>query len=174
MRDSRKHGAEATGRRLPDTPSAIVAAFGSNSGVERQLARQRLVAMGKAATPALIDCLADPRKQVRWEAAKTLAKIADPAASGPLVAALEDEDGDVRWLAAVALVAIGRQALRPLLEALIDNPDSDHLRRGGHHVCHELARTGAYPLVQPVLEAIETPEPRTAVPPAAYKALHDL
>lgn len=174
MLNTRNHREETAARRLPDTPSAIAAAFGSKNGVQRQLAREKLVAIGKAAVPALIDCLVDPRKQVRWEAAKTLIKLGDPAAAGPLVAALEDDDGDVRWLAAVALVAIGREALRPLFVALIEHADSDELRRGAHHVCHELARTGAYPLVKPILDAIGASEPRTAVPPAAYKALHDL
>lgn len=174
MLNIRNHREEMGVRRLPEEPSTLAAALGSSNGVERQVAREKLVDIGRAATPALIDCLGDPRRQVRWEAAKTLIKLADPAAANALVKALEDEDGDVRWLAAVALVAIGREALRPLLVALIEQPDSDLLRQGGHHVCHELARTGAYPIVKPVLDAIGAPEPRTAVPPAAYKALHSL
>jgi len=174
MLNTRNPREKAAVRPVPDLPLEAVGAFASNNGVERQVAREKLVAMGKAATPALVDCLEDPRKNVRWEAAKTLIKIRDPAAAEPLVAALEDEDGDVRWLAAVALAAIGREALRPLLVALIESPDSNHVLRGGHHVCHELARTDAYPVVKPVLDAIDAPEPRTAVPQAAYKALHAL
>ena len=174
MLNTRNHRDGVAVRRVPDASEFIITAFASKSGVERQCAREKLVAMGKAATPAVVDCLDDPWKQVRWEAAKALIKIKDPASSGPLVAALEDPDGDVRWLAAVALAGIGREALRPLLVALIENPDSDHILRGGHHVCHELARTGAYTIVKPVLDAIGSPEPRTAVPPAAYKALHAL
>lgn len=165
---------ESAARPLPTSPSELASVLGSADGVQRQLAREHLVDMGRAAVPALAECLRDPRKLVRREAAKTLVKIADPAAAGPLVAALEDEDGDVRWVAAAALIALGRDALRPLLVALIENPESDYFLRGGHHVCHELARTGAYPIVKPVLDAIGGAEPRTAVPPAAYKALHCL
>ncbi len=174
MLTTRNHHEGSAERLVPTSPSELASVLGSADGVERQLARENLVDLGKAAVPALAECLHDPRKLVRWEAAKTLVKIADPAAAGPLVAALEDQDGDVRWVAAVALIALGRGALRPLLVALIENPESDYLLRGGHHVCHELARTGAYPIVKPVLDAIGGAEPRTAVPPAAYKALHSL
>lgn len=174
MLNTRNHRDGVTARRVPDAPEAIITTFASKNGVERQCAREKLVAIGKDATPALVDCLADPRRQVRWEAAKTLSEIKDPAASRPLVATLEDKDGDVRWLVAVALAAIGRDALQPLLVALIEKADSDYVLQGGHHVCHELARTGAYPIVKPVLDAIGAPEPRAAVPPAAYEALHRL
>lgn len=174
MLDTQNHRQESSARLLPDEPFRIIAALGSPDGVERQAGREKLMSMGKAAIPALIHCLGDSRKQVRWEAAKTLIKVPDPAAAGALVDALEDDDGDVRWLSAIALVAIGRDALRPLFVALIEDPQSDLLRQGGHHVCHELARTGAYPHVQPVLDAMGSSEPRVAVPVAAYKALHAL
>jgi len=124
--------------------------------------------------PHLIECLSDPRPHVRWEAAKTLGSIRDPAAAGALVNALEDKDGDVRWLAAVGLVALGRDGLEPLLMALLERPDSDWLRDGSHHVCHDLARTESGEFLRPLLVALDQLEPQTAVPQAAYAVLNEL
>jgi HEAT repeat protein len=156
-----------------DVPS-LIATLASRDGVERRVARGQLVSLGKPAVPGLIQCLSHPHKQIRWEAAKALGHIADPIAAAALVNALEDKDGDVRWLAAVALVALRRAALRPLLAALLERPDSDHLRQGAHHVCHDLARTRVCEVVRPVLEALGKPEPEMAVPAAAYDALNAL
>jgi HEAT repeat protein len=103
-----------------------------------------------------------------------LGEIADPIASTALVQALEDQDGDVRWLAAVALIAIGREGLRPLLTALAERSDSDWLRQGAHHVCHDLAKTTNGEVVKPLLDALNTSEPQVTVPGAAYAALRGL
>jgi HEAT repeat protein len=66
----------------------------------RQSTRKALVAMGKAAVKPLIALLSDAKPHVRWEAAKALGKIGDPAAATALVEALEDDESNVRWLAA--------------------------------------------------------------------------
>ncbi len=154
--------------------SELVLRLQSQDGVERQSAREQLVSIAGPAVPELIKCLSDPRRQVRWEAAKGLGEIANPIAATALVGALEDKDADVRWLAAVALIALGREGLRPLLAALIEHSDSDRLREGAHHLCHDLACTADGPVVKPVLEALDALEPEVAVPSAAYSALRAL
>ena len=157
----------------PHGVAELVLNLSSENAIERQSARDRLVSIGGQAVPELIKCLADPQRQVRWEAAKSLGKIADPIASTALVGALEDKDGDVRWLAAVGLSAMGRGGLRPLLAALIEQSDSDWLREGAHHVCHELVRTADGEFLKPLLDALNTPEPELTVPGTAYSVLHD-
>ena len=151
--------------------SELVLGLSSHNGVERQSAREDLVSMGGSVVPQLIQCLSDPRRQVRWEAAKALGQIGDPAAATALVGAIEDKDGDVRWLAAVGLAGMGRQGLPPLLAALIEHSDSQWLREGAHHVCHDLAKTADGRIVQPVLDALNAEEPELTAPGAAYSAL---
>ncbi len=98
---------------------------------KRQSTRKALVALGKAAVKPLIALLFDPRPHVRWEAAKALGKIGDPAAAPALVEALEDDESNVHWLAAVGLAAMKLKGLMPLLSALVRHPDSIWLRAAG-------------------------------------------
>ena len=156
--------------------SALIADLATKDAVRRKKARTRLVALGKPAVPQLIQCLADRRPHVRWEAAKTLGAIADPAAAGVLLRSFDDKDTDVRWLAAMGLAALGIEGLRPLLLALEDRPDSLWLREGAHHVCHELIRQSSSlaELVRPLQAALDRPEPKTVVPLAAYAVLAEL
>jgi HEAT repeat protein len=154
--------------------NSLIARLTCEDGVERQIARQRLVSIGEPAVPSLIRCLSDPRRQARWEAAKALRGIRDPISATALVNALEDKDFGVRWVAAAGLSALGRDALWPLLSALLERPDSDELRHGVHHVCHDLVQTEVGPIVRPVLKALNQLEPEIAVPQAAYDALNRL
>src|SRR5512136_1578624 len=103
---------------------ALVEELGSNDGLKRLHARERLIEMEATAVPALMKALKSPSEQVRWEAAKTLGEIRDPSAAEALVDALEDNEPAVRWLAAKALIALGRGALVPVLrgvERCVDN-----------------------------------------------------
>jgi HEAT repeat protein len=136
-----------------------------------QHARQCLAQIGKKAVPALVRALADPREQVRWEAAKALSEIADPTALPALVAALEDRNSGVSWLAAEGLIAIGRESAVPILQALVDNPRSVSLRQAAHHVLHDLGQGELTQVIKPVLTAMGDIEPDIAVPSAAVEAL---
>jgi HEAT repeat protein len=150
---------------------ALVAAFASKNAIERQKARQALTAIGRPATRLLAAALADSRKQVRWEAAKALVRVADATAGPELVAALEDEDMGVRWLAAEALIAAGPEILPVLLQALIDQSDSSWLREGSHHVIHAFAGGDIGEVVTPVMTALEQTASVETVPVAAAKAI---
>ena len=158
----------------PATISSLVADLTSDDGVVRQKARESLVAIGGPAVPLLIRTLEDPKEWVRWEAAKSLSQIADPASAPALVRALEDKMFDVRWLAAEGLIALGRETLVPLLEALIERSDSPWLLEGAHHVLHDLTGEGLREELQPLLAALEYAERAIEVPIVAKTLLNAL
>jgi hypothetical protein len=140
----------------PTELPALVSALRSLDYGERVRARRALEKVGHPAVGPLVELLADPNHQTRWEVAKTLAAIADADTSPALVKALMDEEFDVRWLAAEALIAIGRDGLEPLLRALEKHPESAWLRQGAHHVLHDLKDPALRELVAPTLEALES------------------
>ena len=150
----------------------LVADLGSDSAVVRQDARVALVAIGSAAMTPLLSALDAPKQHVRWEAAKALAEIGEPASAGRLVAALADKDSDVRWVVGAALIALGQAAVQPLL-TILKQPDlPDGVYPGAHHVLHDLVkRDDLASLLRPVLDAFAEPEPAVAVPLAAAEAL---
>ncbi|MCA9103679.1 MAG: HEAT repeat domain-containing protein [Planctomycetales bacterium] len=155
-----------------DDVRQLVSQLSSENPVERQDARAALVRINTDAVPHLIEVLDAPQQHLRWEAAKALADIADPAAAEPLVLRLGDEDTDVRWVAGEALIAIGRDAVRPLLDMLTRLGREDGIPEGAHHVVHDLAGEHELaPVLKPVLKAFDTAEPGTAVPLAAHHAL---
>jgi HEAT repeat protein len=148
--------------------------LGSDDGLIRQKAREHLVQMGNRVTEQLVELLKSHKSILRWEAAKALEEIADPAASVPLVCALEDEEYDVRWLAAEGLIAIGKKALTPLLEALIEDPESVALREGAHHVLRDVRKASLKSVVAPLIKALENPDAEEKAPAAAYDVLRAL
>jgi len=156
----------------------LIGKFTSHNGMERQQARRQLVEIGKPAVARVTRALSDARKQVRWEAAKTLEQIADPEAAPQLALTLGDAETDVRWVAGEALVALRRQALVPVLDAVSTKPDSVWMFDGVHHVLRELAKDREMrPILQPVLDALATPtidEREVLVPVEAQKAANTL
>jgi HEAT repeat protein len=150
---------------------SLIAALSSSDGLTRQNARARLIEHGHQAVGDLIRTLKHPQEQVRWEAAKALVTIADPAATAALADALSDQDGDVRWLAAEGLIALGRDSVWPVLERLTHRAESEKFREAAHHVLHAHFDGDMDELLGPVLSALDGPSPETAVPVAAYGAL---
>jgi HEAT repeat protein len=145
--------------------------LGSDDGLVRQKAREHLVKMGNRVTEHLVELLKSRESVLRWEAAKALEEIADPAAALPLVCALEDEEYDVRWLAAEGLIAIGQKALPPLLDALIEDAESLRLREGAHHVLRNVHKASLKSVVVPLIKALEDPDAEEKVPGATYDVL---
>ncbi len=160
-------------REIENIP-ALVAALAHDDPVERNHTREALVAIGKPAVKYLVKLMSDHRSHVRWEAAKALGPIGDPAAAQALVNALEDEDTDVRWLAAAGMITLGCSGLEPLLVALIDRPDSIWLRDGAHHVFHDLVGKLPFQLARRMLDVLDQPEPELAVPQVANESLNAL
>jgi HEAT repeat protein len=154
---------------------SLVATLAAEDGIDREKAREKLVDIGKPAVVALTAALKNSHEQVRWEAAKALTEIGDPAAVPTLVQALEDSSFGVRWLAAEGLIAAGQDGLQPLLEALIHRSDSAWLRGGAHHVLRTLAtEKDLHHVLAPVLKALDAFESVLETPPAAAQALKDL
>jgi HEAT repeat protein len=154
------------------TVESLIKTLGDEDGLVRHRARLSLVEMGHPVVPFLIDALQDDSDHRRWEAAKALSQIGDPAAAPALVGVLEDENFGVRWLAAEGLIAAGYEGLTPLLEALVRHSDSAWLREGAHHVLRTLAGDhGLHSELAAVLSALDDVEPVIEVPPAARKAL---
>jgi HEAT repeat protein len=151
--------------------SELVTKLGSRDGMERQHAREALVALGEPAIGPLIAALSAERDLVRWEAAKAFTDLRAPGAAPALVKTLADKDGDVRWLATEALIGLGAVALVPLFEALMAGADSAELREGAHHVLHALNHGELGEIVGPLLTTLEHYEPELAVPLSAEEAL---
>jgi HEAT repeat protein len=107
----------------------------------------------------------------RWEAAKALGEIGDPAATEALIRALDDEMFDVRWLAGESLIAIGRRAILPLVRHLVARSDSSWLTEGAQHVLHGFKTAHSDPALGPVIRALEGPEPAVELPIAAENAI---
>ena len=106
----------------------------------REVTRGKLIALGHTAVIPLLHRLADPDDHVRWEAAKALAGIADPAAAVALAEALNDECDTVRWTAGEALVAIGWEGAKQVLVTLLRKSDTTRLCTAAHHVLSHFAK----------------------------------
>jgi HEAT repeat protein len=161
-------------RKVDTSIEPLLAQLASRDGIQRRKARERLVDIGKPAIPHLMSVLQSPLERSRWEAAKALGEMREPAAAPALVQALEDEESAIRWLAATGLIRMGRACLGPLLEALEGRSNSVWVREGAHRVLHFLIRDGVADEAIPVLEALEDIEPAVEVPIAAYHALKKL
>jgi HEAT repeat protein len=161
--------ADASGKSVDQ----LVADLGSKDAGKRLAARAALVQIGSAAVPALLGALDAHDQHVRWAAGKSLTAIADPSAACKLVDALDDKDTDVRWVAGEALIALGRDAVEPLLARLTQSDPPGGMYQGAHHVLHDLVRErpDLAPLLMPVYQALDHPEPEVAVPVAAQEAL---
>jgi HEAT repeat protein len=161
------------------TTAELIETMRSSDGLARQKARIELEKIGKPAVDPLINLLVSGQGAEVWQAAKALQTIRDPQAASALVGALQRSDPGVRWLAAEGLVALGAQGLAPLLDALAHDPTSSNLREGAHHVLYDLISKNylleKYVVIaQPVLAALDGPEPAVAVPSAAHAGLEKL
>jgi HEAT repeat protein len=157
----------------PASIDSLIADLTCDDVLKCQKARRTLVEMGNPAVAPFIEALSSPIHWVRWEAAKGLGEIGDPAAIDALVKAIEDLNFDVRWLAAEGLIRIGSDSVVPVLKAIIHRPDSIKMRMGAHHVLHDLSIDESKELLQPLLTALdnlESPE----VPLLAMQVLNKL
>jgi HEAT repeat protein len=153
------------------TIDSLIGDLASDDWVVRVKAREGLVSRGGKAIKPLTKALVSPNQWVRWESAKAMCEIGNPAATGALIKSLEDKMFDVRWLSAQGLITIGRKTIVPLLQAVIDKPDSVWIREGAHHVLHDLAEGKLRPILEPVLKALQDVDATVEGPLAAKIAL---
>jgi len=157
-----------------DEYEPLVQALHSKSAPEREEARGKLIALGHAGLIPLLHCLNDSHEQVRWEAAKALEQIADPAAAEALAEAMDDESAGVRWTAGEALIRLGWEGAKQVLVSLLRKSDSTSLCTAAHHVLSHFVRHKDGEFLKPVLQRLEGPEPAVSVPLAALTALGHL
>jgi HEAT repeat protein len=153
----------------------LAAKLGERDSQQRAEAREKLLAIGRPALPALLVALKDSDSAVRWQAAKALSQMHDPETAVDLMNAMEDEDFGVRWLAAEGLIAMGPSSLEALLLGLMQRFNSVRLREGAHHVLHVLIDNGLHDeAYERLLHSLEGVEPAAEVAWAAEKAWEEL
>jgi hypothetical protein len=137
----------------------------SGKGLVRLRARETLAAIGEPALEALVQLLGSPEPHLRWEAAKALTEIPEPAAIPGSIALLGDRRSGIRWLAAVGLINLGNRSVPYVLEALTKQAGSKEFRQGSHHVFHDLAarNTVLAEILSPVLEVLDGPSPDAGI-----------
>jgi len=140
----------------------------------RRQARQALTECGAGCLDIMLDELLDGSFQIRWEVAKALGEMKEPASARALIRALEDEEQDVRWLAAVALANLGLPALTPLLEILLEKADNVYLRQGVHHVLSISDLTRHHEDLSIVHDALGPMEDTASLVPVVQTALAGL
>jgi HEAT repeat protein len=154
--------------------SALIDQMRSRDGLKRQAARTRLVEIGPAAAPALIDLLSDPSEQMRWDAAKALTELPDARAAEPLTGLLRDVDS-IRWLAGTALVNIGEPSFVPVVRTLLAHPDSPRVRDSAGRILRELKRQMPdHPHIPALLDALQGPAQPETIPWAARNVLKQM
>ncbi|MFG0262228.1 MAG: HEAT repeat domain-containing protein [Novipirellula sp. JB048] len=155
---------------------SAVRQFASADGTAREKARQSLVeARSLEVIQAVMAELVDPRRQVRWEAAKALSQIGEPVAALSLVHAMDDEDHDVAWVAAEGVAGMGEIGLEAVLSGLTRSSRSGSFYKVAHHALKQIHARGRHrEITASVLESIEGLQPRLSAPLAAYDALQQL
>ena len=158
---------------MTETPDidTLVSNLSSDESIVRQQARHDLVRIGAPATEAIQKLADSDVGHVRWECAKTLAAIGDPASTDTLIKLLEDPDNGTVWDAALGLITIGKPAAKPLLRAVIDRTSHFSIIAGAHHALHEMSENEWGASLKPVYEALHSSEPGASAPVAAAKAL---
>ena len=161
------------------TIGILIKQLSDKDGQVREKARLTLVDIGKEATLPLTALLTAKDQQTRWEAAKALVAIADPAAIPALIKTLEDDIFDIRWLASEALVAIGPDCIKPLLERLSASSDKLFLREEARHVLKYILRNNPKAnelivILKPVIDALNGSAASVEVPGMARTALEKM
>lgn len=152
----------------------LVSDLVGSDGLKRRRARAELIRIGGPAVRFLHRLLEDDRWRVRWEAAKALGAIADPASAGPLTARLDDPNSSVRWLAAEALVRLGPCCVEALLHELVRCERSPRFRHAAHHVLSGIEDEAARRIVAPVVKALAADEVSGGVILSAHRCLEHL
>jgi HEAT repeat protein len=138
----------------------------------RHEARKKLISLGEAALPILIDQLSSDDWHVRWEAVKALGEMKNPLAVEPIITLLQDDDTGVRWAAMGSLINLGRASIEPLLLALTEHFQSARLRHGAHYVLRSLHGKRMLTNIEvEVFHALEGPMPGISAAQAANQAL---
>jgi len=158
-------------QRLAD----LIEALGSDDGPKRKRARETLTLLGEPAVPQLRGLLSSADKRLRWEAAKCLAAMVDPASVEALVELVTDRYSEVRWLAGSGLINLGPRSVTPVLGSLIRHPESMGNQQAARRVLRGLASDNGVlaEIIGPLIDALDHPDPAVIASKAAV-ALNEL
>ena len=139
----------------------------------REQARHKLVSLGKGAMPILSEAVLSDNPNLRWQAAKVISLLDDPAVIPDLLEIIEENPHfGVRWAASDGLIHLGREALVPLFQHLMDHPDSVWLRESALHILHSLRdRNVESDAINTMITALTDILPEVEIPRAGLKAL---
>lgn len=120
---------ETEHERMKGLVPEMVAAFEDAEGGDERVRQYLALSLGHladaAATPVLVDALADDDPSTRLYAGWALGNIGDRRAVPALVARVGDDDPGVRKIAVYALGAIGDERAIPRLQASLSDPVRD-------------------------------------------------
>ncbi len=109
----------------------LIEGFNDTRGMKRLAFAEILGRVGKPATPALIDGLANHKNPVvRRACAKTMTLIADPATIPTLVNSLLNDDDTVVRASSIGALAVMGEAAAPVLLEIIGSPDYPDSSKG--------------------------------------------
>lgn len=147
----------------------LIEALGTDDGVERKRALETLILLGEQAVPSLRDLLSSENKRIRWEAARGVAAMIDPASVQAFVELLGDEYSEVRWLAGSGLINLGPRSVVPILGSLVRHADSSGHQQVARRVLRELSSDNDVlgEVVRPVIQALEHGDPAVIASRAA-------
>jgi len=153
----------------------LIEALGNEDGPKRKRARETLTLVGEPAVPLLRGLLSAADKRLRWEAAKCLAEMVDPASADAFVELVTDEYSEVRWLAGSGLINLGPRSAAPVLGSLIRHPESRGNQESARRILRKLASDNGVlaEIVGPVVDTLDHPDPAVIASRAAV-ALNEL
>ncbi len=160
---------------MDHTLQSLLGTMASDKGMERKRAREILVLMGEKAEPQVRALLDEANKKVRWEAAKTLAAMVEPASLPAFLTLLGDHASDLRWIAADGLINLGPRSVVPLLESLLTATPVKGQGEMAARVFRELSSNNEVlaEILAPVLDALKEPDP-AILSPRVSRALSDI
>lgn len=157
----------------PTAISELLRAMDGRDGVTREHARKQIVTMGAAAVPHLIQAAQGGHWQLRLEATRALAAIAEPN-SAEALARQFDDSSEIGWAAAEGLKGMGVPGARAVLQQLVQHPGSHGVRTAALHALREQQAAQIRAATAPVIAALEDSAPASEAPVAAFAALQKL
>jgi len=157
----------------PAPVAQLLHAMDGRDGVARENARKQVVKLGAAAVPHLIQAAQGGHWQLRLEATRALATIAEPNSADALARQFDDTP-EIGWAAAEGLKQMGVPGTRAVLQQLMQHASSHGVRVAAHHALREQQAAQIRAATAPVIAALEDSAPASEAPVAAFAALQKL
>jgi hypothetical protein len=157
----------------PDNVAVLLKRMAGADGVQREKARDEIVAMGPEVIEHLVRAARGGRWHLRLEATRALAALRDPATAEVLAGQFEDT-AEIGWAAAEGLKDMSVAGAKAVLNQLVQHASSHGVRISAHHALRAMQDTKVRPLVAPVVAALVDTAPGNEAPVAAHAALKQL